>query len=136
MASVGALRPYGLRRRLTWALSLSAMTSLPAEEQQAFLDAQSAIYPKIGSELIALTPESWKSAVLKLEEDSSGVMHTIYSEEGHREVITPSMELFEHTWKLEQLFRKYGSIWAIAYFRITQSEDGQWRFNVSYEYPA
>jgi hypothetical protein len=112
------------------------MTPLSEEEQETFLDAQSAIYPKIGSELIALTPESWKSAVLKLAEDPGGVKHSIYSEDGRREVVAPSMELFEHTGELERLFRKYGRMWTVAYFRIKQSEGGQWRFNVNYEYPA
>lgn len=114
----------------------SPRSPLPEEEREAFLEAQSAIYPAIGQELIALTPETWRSAVLKMEANPDGVAHTIYSEEGRREVIAPSMELFEETYKLETLFRKSGRMWTVAYFSIAQSSEGQWSFNVRYEYPA
>lgn len=110
--------------------------SVPDENREAFLNAQSAIYPAIGQELIALTPESWKSAVLKLEANSSGIAHSIYSDSGQREIVTPSMELFEQTYKLESLFREHGQMWSIAYFTIAQDAKGQWSFNVKYEYPA
>lgn len=109
--------------------------ALSKEQEEHFLDAQSAVYPLIGRELIALTPKTWTSAVLRLEDDSSGVKHSIYSEEGRREVIVPSMELFEHTRKLELIFREFGRMWAIVHFRIAQSDDGQWRFNVDFTYP-
>jgi hypothetical protein len=108
---------------------------LSKEQEEQFLDAQSAIYPHIGRELIALTPETWTSAVLKLEDEPAGVKHSIYSEDGRREIVVPSMDLFEHTRKLELIFREFGRMWTIAHFRIVQSEEGQWRFNVDFQYP-
>ena len=108
-----------------------------ADNQQAlFQEQQSKIYPLIGRELISLTPEHWESAVLELKAGGNGVSHSIFSEDGHRDIVTASMELFEHTRKLELLFQQYNCMWEEAHFRIWLNEEKNWEFSVDYKYPA
>lgn len=108
-----------------------------ADNQQAlFQQQQGEVYPLIGRELISLTPEHWGSAVLELKATENGVSHSIFSEDGHRDIVTPSMELFEQTRKLELLFRQYSRMWEEARFRIWLDEEENWRFSVNYKYPA
>jgi hypothetical protein len=108
-----------------------------ADNQQAlFQEQQNRIYPLIGSELISLTPEHWRSAVLELKAVEDGVSHSIFSEDGHRDIVTASMELFEQTRKLELLFQQYNCMWEEARFRVWLDEEQTWKFSVDYKYPA
>lgn len=110
---------------------------LIADDQQVlFQQQQGEIYPLIGRELISLTPEHWESAILELKAAEDGVLHSIFSEDGHRDIVTASMELFEQTYKLELLFRRYNCMWEEARFRIWLDEEKNWRFGVEYKYPA
>jgi hypothetical protein len=106
------------------------------DQQPLFQEQQSKIYPLIGRELIALTPEHWESAVLELITVEDGVRHSIFSDAGQRDIVIASMELFEQTRKLELLFREYNCMWEEARFRIWLDEEKNWKFSVNYKYPA
>lgn len=105
-------------------------------QQALFQEQQNQIYPLIGRELISLTPEHWTSAVLELKAEENGVSHSIFSEDGHRDIVTPSMELFKQTRRLELLFKQYNSMWKEARFRIWLDEEKNWKFSVDYKYPT
>jgi hypothetical protein len=105
-------------------------------EQQLFQRQQSEIYPGLAQDLISLTPEHWHSAVLELTATQGSVGHTIWSDEGHRDIVSPSMELFEHTRRLELLFAQYKCPWVSAKFRVWEQADGNWSFQVDYGYAA
>ena len=105
-------------------------------EQSLFQRQQSEIYPHLAQELISLTPEHWHSAVLGLTATQESIRHAIWSDEGHRDIISPSMELFEHTRRLELLFAQYKCPWVSAKFRVREQEDGNWSFQVEYGYAA
>lgn len=104
------------------------------EQQELFQKQQSEIYPDIARELISSTPEHWNSAILVLEESNDSVAHSIISDENHKDVVTPSMELFETTRRLELLFKKYNTMFKKASFRVWLNEEENWQFNVDYEY--
>ncbi len=106
-----------------------------SDEQQAmFQRQQSEIYSNIGKELIAATPEHWNSAILELLDRGETVAHTIVSDEGHPDIVSPTMDLFEHTRKLELLFKQYKTMFKSASFRVWLNENNEWQFNVQYEY--
>ncbi len=112
------------------------MKTISNDQKILFHRQQNEILPDIGSELIALIPEHWESAVLELEMQEEGLGHSIFSEDGHRDIVTPSTELFVPTRKLELLFEKFDCMWKKARFQIWIDGDGQWEFKVDYEYPA
>lgn len=107
---------------------------IPDAQQALFQKQQSEIYPDIGRELIAATPEHWNSAILELQDKGDTVSHSIFSDEGHRDIVSATMELFEHTRRLELLFKKYGAMFKSARFRVWLDESQEWQFNVQYEY--
>jgi len=109
---------------------------LSQEQQESLQEQQSQIYPALGNELISLTPEHWSSFALELKVTAEGVEHAIVSEEGHRDIVTPSTELFGHTRRLELLFKEYGCMWEQARFRVYLSPENEWRFTMEYQYPA
>jgi hypothetical protein len=60
----------------------------------------------IGNALIAVTPEHWKSATLELLATQAttlmvGLVHTITTPEGHRDLIAPTEELMAATARLQ-----------------------------------
>jgi hypothetical protein len=107
---------------------------IPESEQPQFQRQQAEIYQDMAQELIALTPEHWDSAVLELSTGEEGISHSIWSDEGHRDVVAPSMDLFGHTRLLELLFMRYECMWQVAKFRVFLRPDGNWSFEVEYEY--
>ena len=106
--------------------------SVPPERQQP-------PYQAIGSELIALTPESWQAIVLRVsvnrpENGMLGMTHEISSPEGHKEPITPSDELSDLTYSLLKLFEEFGPAWKQLTFKVTMQSDGGWRFQSDFQY--
>lgn len=102
------------------------------QEQQAPIDAQ------IVRELIAATPENWRSAKMTVERHQDGdterVAISINSPEGHRELISATEEIIAAIYSLIDFFKQHGKIWAKAiYFAQLTSED-DWRFEATFEY--
>lgn len=105
--------------------------SLQEEEQP--------IDQEIANELIALTPESWRAAVLEVtcEADpggGEGYSHEIYSPEQRREQVEPSEELFLATRRLGLLFQKHGHQWKRVRYTVRQQKDGSWKYSAAFDY--
>jgi hypothetical protein len=100
--------------------------------------AETPIDQAIVNELIALTPEWWKTALLEVTHSSEAgiekMSHIISSPEGHRDIVTASDELFQATYNLATLFKKNGSIWKKATYRASIEKDGTWTYTVDFEY--
>ncbi len=92
----------------------------------------------IVNELIALTPEWWHAIVLdvtySIESDTEGYEHVISSPEGHREPIMPSDRLFELTYELGQLFRRYSRHWTAAKYTVQWQEGEIWNSKANFTY--
>ncbi len=94
---------------------------------------------EIANELIALTPESWQSAILEVtyEADAGGdegYSHEIYSPEKRREQVEPSDELFLATRRLALLFQKHGHQWKRVKYTIVRQDDGTWKCAAAFDY--
>ena len=93
---------------------------------------------EIANELIALTPESWRAAVLEVtyeeDPDGEGYSHEIYSPEHRREVVEPSEEMFLATRRLGLLFRKHGHQWKRVRYTVEQQDDGSWKYSAAFDY--
>jgi hypothetical protein len=102
-------------------------------------DEQEALYNAIATELISLTPDSWRSILLvvtvhDLSNDMTEMEHRIESLDGQEETIIPSGELFAVTHELLSLFREHGQVWRKFRAEVRQSPEGKWRFSINYEY--
>lgn len=111
---------------------MSVAPSVPSELQEP-------LYAAIAEELIALSPEPWKSVLLEVSVTTSpegvlGMPHTISSPEGHREAIMANEELFGLTYKLLCLFREYGKAWKTIRFEVWQLPEENWRFRCDFTY--
>ena len=107
---------------------------IPRSEQPEFHRHQAEIYQDLAQELVALTPEHWESAVLEISATEEGVRQSIWSDEGHKDVVTPSTDLFGYTRLLELLFIRYDCMFKTARFRVFLGPDGDWSFEVDYDY--
>lgn len=110
--------------------------NLSPEDQIDFQKQQLQIYPDIAKVLIPLVPQGWNSLVLRLDQGDQGINHSILSDEGHKDVVFPPMELFEHTRKLELLFKKYESMFESVNFRIMENTEKKWAYTVEFVYPT
>ena len=104
----------------------------------ALQEEETPIDQEIVNELVELTPESWKAAVLEVSfSDDGGVEryeHIISSPEGHKEPIDPSAELLDATYRLGQVFRRHGRHWKTAKYAINLKQDGNWKYTVDFSY--
>lgn len=109
------------------------------DSDKAFFERQTPIIDAIGGELIELTPEHWREAVLEIRvevmpDGTQAMAHTILSPEGHRELVTPGDHMFELTRRLYLLFAEYEQPWRRATCRVHQAPDESWRISVDYAY--
>jgi hypothetical protein len=101
-------------------------------------DEETPIDREIVNELVELTPEWWKAAVLDVSfSEKDGVAryeHVISSPEGQKEPIDPSAELLDATYRLGQVFRRHGRHWRNAGYSIHLQQDGKWKYTVDFGY--
>jgi hypothetical protein len=112
----------GEHRRLT----------VPAERQEP-------IYSAIASELIALTPETWRTATMRVSVNESpkgvlGMAHVISGPDGHKEIVIASETMFELTYSLLRLFEEFSQPWKVVTFNIKIRPEGGWQYAADYEY--
>jgi hypothetical protein len=92
----------------------------------------------IVQELVALTPESWRSIQLEVTDTSDANVqkhsHQIKSLEGYHEPVQPSDPLFDATYRLWTLFKQYGRGWRKATYRVNVEGDGAIQYTVDFEY--
>jgi len=101
-------------------------------------DEETPIDRDIANAMIASTPEVWKSAILTLNRIPGSVgigefTHSISSPEGHPPV-TPDDSLYEATYRLDKLFKKYGTAISKAIYRIEREVDNSWKYVVNFEH--
>jgi hypothetical protein len=117
---------------------LSTRTSRRARPAGSLQAEEGPLDEEIAGEIIELTPESWRSAVLEVAyEVEAGIdrySHVITSPEGHLEPIVPSEKLFDATHRLGLLFRKHGRHWRRAFYRVDIREDGTSTYVATFEY--
>jgi hypothetical protein len=94
---------------------------------------------EIVNQLIALTPESWRTAILEVTYEAEaggdeGYSHEIYSAEERHEQVEPSEELFLATRRLALLFQKHGHRWKSVKYTVVQQEDGGWKYSAAFDY--
>ena len=117
-------------------IKISYKTMPDAQNEADFRGEQSEVFQRLGIELIALTPKHWRSAVLELTGSDGWVTPSIWSDEGHRDPVEPSIVLLLHTYALERLLARRGRGWKSIQFRIRMRPDESWSFGADYEYAA
>jgi hypothetical protein len=98
---------------------------------------ETAIDRAIVNEVVALTPEWWKSAILEValteENDIVKMRHAIYSSENDDQVVA-SDELMQLTYELAELFRRYDAKWTKVKYNIVLQSDESWKYTVDFSY--
>jgi len=111
------------------------MKRIPDDKQKEFQSKQKEIYPLLASALLKIIPEHWTSADLDLITGKEEIAHSISNKDGNKDIVTPSMELFTETRKLELLFREYDCMWAKAKFKVYWNESVEsWDYSIDYQY--
>jgi hypothetical protein len=98
---------------------------------------ESPIDHEIVNELVALTPETWRRVALEVEyssgEHGKAFAHTIFNPDGLRDVVEPSELIYSATFRLQQVFRKYGGFWKKALYIVEVTGDGDVHYKVEFE---
>jgi hypothetical protein len=106
---------------------------------QAMIERQAELDRKIVEELIAQTPETWRSAKLIAHRSGSEREPTfsavVVGPEGTREVVGPTGTMFE------LLSAQYGMVlastgipWVTATYQVGQDDSGDWDYNIDFSY--
>ena len=88
--------------------------------------------------VVANVPKDWTSAILTLERQKQAAglgdfAHTLSSGDGHRPAM-PDDSLFDATFRLDEVFRRYGAFLTRVTYRIEQRLDGQWKYVADYQH--
>lgn len=102
-------------------------------------DLEGPIDAEVTTLLVAATPDWWKEAQLEVTRHNHpdgvvGLAHTISSPEGHKEIVSPTDELLDATYRLATLFETHGKTWKRVVYTIKQAPDGSWAYRVSFSY--
>lgn len=101
---------------------------------------QAPIDQAIASALVASTPESWRSASMLVEhvndEGSARFRVEVVSPEGHRDLVSPSEDLFDEIKKLVDLYQRSGKMWTSVTYMVSLRNDGSWTYEADFRYPA
>lgn len=88
--------------------------------------------------LIAATPENWNAAEMLVERQDDGInekmLIEISSPEGHTDLVGPTDEIYEGLYCLSDCFRSEGKMWRSARYQISLSAEGNWRYQVHFNY--
>jgi|GEM_PF-1498307 hypothetical protein len=103
------------------------------QEKQAPIDSN------LVAALVAATPEKWNSAEMFVErsDDSTNekMSISISSPDGHKELVSPTDDIYEGLYKLSDCFRDEGKVWKSVRYRVDLAPDGNWRYHVNFDYP-
>jgi hypothetical protein len=93
----------------------------------------------IVSELIAATPEWWNSATYEIERfveagNIEKYRQVITSPEKHRDIVSPTEELYNAVIQLADIFKERGEVWRKATYKIELLPDNSWKYNVKFDY--
>jgi len=111
------------------------------------LERQAEIEASLINSMIESTPESWEQIVLTItrpppdhpsilagQEQTGNFLHELSSPQGYPPV-GPENNIFEETFKLDELLRSEGGLLVRAVFTATQN-DGGWRYQSQYQYAS
>ena len=87
--------------------------------------------------MVASAPEDWSVVVLTIERSEGAVAigelsHSINSPDHNRPAM-PDDTLYEATYRLDELFRRHGSAFRRALYRVELLPDS-WRYTADFEY--
>ena len=109
----------------------------PIGDSMNLQDEETPIDQRIVEELVSLTPEWWRRVSLEVTnttgDDLFTQAHVIRSPEGHRDYVDPSDALFDATYQLAELFRRYGHLWKKVRYEVQVDEEGL-DYDVEFEY--
>jgi hypothetical protein len=91
----------------------------------------------ISRSLVELIPDTWDSIQLEITRDDANedtFAHVITGPQGHRELIMPSDTIFEHTFKLADLFSSFGKLWKKVVYTVERKADGNWKYSADFIY--
>ena len=110
-------------------------TTDPKEE--SLQDLEAPIEAEIAAELVALTPETWNRILLRVvcseSESGEGRAHEISAPDGQTEPVAPSEQLFGGTFRLRELFGRFGRRWREMDLEVEVRRDAT-RYSVKYVY--
>lgn len=98
------------------------------------VSAQKELYEKIVGALIDSTPEHWYSFNLCLSAGESGLIHSIESNEGHKDLVSPSEKLLLTTRNLQLYQESVSDPFSEAIFRVWLDDTDYWHFEADFEY--
>lgn len=105
----------------------------------ALVETQAPIDRAIASEIVAVTPESWRTAVMSVrrtvDAQTESFRIEISSPDGQRELVSPTPELFEHIKSLSDLFGRHGRSWIAVTYSLKQESSGDWAYQADFAYP-
>lgn len=87
--------------------------------------------------MVASTPDDWSVIVLTLERPAGStaigeLSHSITSPD-HPQPAVPDDSLYEATYRLDELFQRYGAVFRRAEYRVELSPDS-WRYTAQFWY--
>ena len=94
---------------------------------------QSDLLQRMANALIEATPEWWNRATLVIERDDEGFGYAISNPNYMTDIVTPTDELYEATFMLQDLFEARRQIWQKAVLEVVKVGD-VWQFTIEYEY--
>ena len=102
-------------------------------------DEEGPIDVEIAELLTSVLPPSWRSAMLEIEvvpqpEGVKGLTHKIRGPRGIRELVSPPDEMYEASFRLYDLFLREGQPWRRVQYLVTQTPQGDWKYQVAFEY--
>jgi len=107
------------------------------QEQDQFLGEQGRILQELATALVAATPEWWDEATLRLQAHEDGYLHSIASTQHPRDIVTPTDDIYEQTFALQDLFAANSKQFTTAVFTVyrdDQNGEESWGFRVEYTY--
>lgn len=95
---------------------------------------QSELYEKVVGALIDSTPEHWYSFNLGLSKGGSGFIHSVESNEGHEDLVSPSEQVLLATRNLQLYQDRISEPFSEAIFRVWLDDSDSWHFEAKFEY--
>jgi hypothetical protein len=102
-------------------------------DEDRFYAEQSRILQKLTDALIEATPEWWNRATLLMERGDDGFGYVIRNKDHPRDIVTPTDELYEAAFELQDLFESHGKLWEKATLKVVKVGD-DWQYNIDYAY--
>jgi hypothetical protein len=96
------------------------------------------VLQELATALVQATPEWWTEATMRVEvqehsDGTTGMSHSIASEQHPRDIVVATDEIFAATRELQMLCAAASKPWSTLVFRIKQVDE-DWNFTTTFEY--